>query len=141
MRAEVAQFYGDNGHEGVDPIILAKLMFLLFYDDVPSEREPLARLPERLDYLWFLGYSLEEVTPHHSVLSKARRHWGRTLQRHEPAARVALGQQIARGAEARRDRRRRPWLMEGSFGRAANEHGFKRARWRRPWRQEIQDWR
>jgi hypothetical protein len=31
-------------------------------------------------------------------------------------------------------------LMEGSFGRAASEHGFKRARWRRLWRQEIQDW-
>jgi len=53
------------------------------------------------------------------------------LQRHE---------QAARGAEARRDRRRRQWLMEGSFGRAANEHGFKRSRWRRRWRQEIQDW-
>ena len=30
--------------------------------------------------------------------------------------------------------------MEGSFGRAANEHGFKRSRWRRLWRQQIQDW-
>ena len=79
VRAEVAQFYGANGNEGVDPIILAKLMFLLFFDDVPSERELLASLPERLDYLWFLGYSLEEVTPHHSVLSKARRRWGREV--------------------------------------------------------------
>ena len=66
---------------------------------------------------------------------------GRTLQRHAQAAQVALGKQMARGAEARRDRRRRQWLMEGSFGRAANEHGFKRSRWRRRWRQEIQDWR
>ena len=388
VRAEVAQFYGHNGNEGVDPIILAKLMFLLFFDDVPSERELLGCLPERLDYLWFLGYSLEEITPHHSVLSKARRRWGRevfqqifvrtvqqcveaglvegrkihvdsslidahaakdsvlksspelvaaykkivqaqetkldatvtpesyvavndthvsttdpdaalvsragqgsrpryhhhraiddahgvitavettpgsiaenhklldlvaqneahteknvtvvvgdskygtadnlaacvekniaphlgvladkqksqteradyydetrfrydaardtytcpagqplprrryharaktyeygagakvcaacplraqctnaktgrTLQRHAQAGRVALGKQIARGAEARRDRRRRQWLMEGSFGRAANEHGFKRSRWRRLWRQESQDW-
>ncbi len=65
---------------------------------------------------------------------------GRTLQRHEQAARVALGKQIARGAKARRDRRRRQWLMEDSFGRAANEHGFKHSRWRRLWRQEIQDW-
>ena len=56
MRAEVAHFYGDIGNEGVDPIILAKLMFLLFFDDVPSERELLASRPKRLDYLWFLGY-------------------------------------------------------------------------------------
>ena len=76
IRAEVAQFYGRNGNEGVDPVILAKLMFLLFFDDVPSERELMERLPERLDYLWFLGYNLDEPTPHHSVLSKARRRWG-----------------------------------------------------------------
>jgi len=29
--------------------------------------------------------------------------------------------------------------MEGSFADAANNHGFKRARWRRLWRQAIQD--
>ena len=30
--------------------------------------------------------------------------------------------------------------MEGSFAQAANEHGFKRSRWGRLWRQQIQDW-
>ena len=30
--------------------------------------------------------------------------------------------------------------MEGSFADAANHHGFKRARWRRLWRQRIQDY-
>lgn len=79
VRAEVARFYGRNGHEGVDPIILTKLMFLLFFDDVPSERELMERLPERLDYLWFLGYNLDETTPHHSVLSKARARWGQAV--------------------------------------------------------------
>jgi transposase len=81
VRAEVACCYGRNGHEGVDPIILVKLMFLLFFDDVPSERELMERLPERLDYLWFLGYNLDEATPHHSVLSKARRRWGQEVFR------------------------------------------------------------
>ncbi len=79
VRAEVAQFYGHNGNEGIDPVILVKLMFLLFFDDVPSERELMERLPERLDYLWFLGYSLDEATPHHSVLSKARCRWGQPV--------------------------------------------------------------
>jgi len=79
VRAEVARFYGQNGNQGVDPVILVKLMFLLFWDDVPSERELLERLPERLDYLWFLGYGLDEQTPNHSVLSKARRRWGREV--------------------------------------------------------------
>jgi transposase len=76
VRAEVARFYGENGNVGVDPVILLKLMFLLFYDDIPSERELMERLPERLDYLWFLGYGLEDDIPDHSVLSKARRRWG-----------------------------------------------------------------
>ena len=48
-----------------------KLMFLLFYDNVASERELMA-FPERLDYLWFLGYGLDDEIPDHSVLSKAR---------------------------------------------------------------------
>jgi hypothetical protein len=30
--------------------------------------------------------------------------------------------------------------MEGSFAQAANKHHFKRARWRRLWRQQVQDW-
>ena len=29
-------------------------------------------IPERLDWLWFLGYDLDDQVPNHSVLSKAR---------------------------------------------------------------------
>jgi hypothetical protein len=34
VRAEVARSYGHNGHESVDPVILLKMMFLLFWDNV-----------------------------------------------------------------------------------------------------------
>jgi transposase len=78
-RGEVAQFYGGNGNESVDPVILLKLMFLLFYDNVASERELMNVVPERLDYLWFLGYGLDDEIPNHSVLSKARRLWGQEV--------------------------------------------------------------
>ena len=54
-----------------------KLYFLLFYENVASERALMAQLPLRLDWLWFCGYDLDEPTPDHSVLSKARRRWGR----------------------------------------------------------------
>src|SRR3989441_1890983 len=77
IRDEVADCYGHNGHESVDPAILLKMMFLLFYDDIASERELVAISAERLDYLWFLGYGLDDKIPDHSVLSKARRRWGR----------------------------------------------------------------
>ncbi len=76
IRPEVAGFYGSNGHVSVDPVIIVKLMLLLFLDDVRSERELMRIVPLRLDYLWFLGYGLEDEIPNHSVLSKARRRWG-----------------------------------------------------------------
>ena len=79
VRTAVAHTYGANGHVSVDPVVLVKLMFLLFHENVRSERELVRRLPERLDWLWFLGYGLEEEAPNHSVLSKARARWGGEL--------------------------------------------------------------
>jgi len=76
VRAEVADCYGENGNVSVDPAVILKMMFLLFYDDVSSERELMRIIPERLDYLWFLGYELDDEVPNHSVLSKARGRWG-----------------------------------------------------------------
>jgi transposase len=77
VRREVAPLYGDNGHESVDPAVILKMLFLLFFDNVASERALMRIIPERLDYLWFLGYELDSVIPDHSVLSKARARWGR----------------------------------------------------------------
>ena len=34
---------------------------------------------ERLDYLWFLDYGLDDEVPNHSVLSKARARWGKEV--------------------------------------------------------------
>jgi transposase len=76
VRQEVAHTYGQNGQVSVDPEVIVKMMFLLFYDNVSSERQLMRIIPERLDYLWFLGYGLDEEVPDHSVLSKARARWG-----------------------------------------------------------------
>jgi transposase len=78
-RTAVARCYGENGNVSVDPAVLLKLMFLLFSENVRSERELMRRLPERLDWLWFLGYGLDDDIPNHSVLSKARKRWGGEL--------------------------------------------------------------
>ena len=40
-----------------------------------------ARLPERLDWLWFLGFDLDTKISGHNVLSKARKRWGVDLFR------------------------------------------------------------
>ena len=79
VRPAVAGAYGTNGHVSLDPVVLVKLMLLLFSENVRSERELMRRLPERLDWLWFLGFGLEDEVPHHSVLSKARARWGAQL--------------------------------------------------------------
>ncbi len=76
IRSQVTDLYGCCGHASVDPVVLLKLMFLLFYENVKSERRLMAQLPMRLDWLWFCGYDIDDPTPDHSVLSKARRRWG-----------------------------------------------------------------
>ncbi len=79
VREEVAHCYGRNGNESVAPEVILKMMFLLFFDDIKSERELMDIIGERLDYLWFLDYGLEEKVPDHSVLSKARARWGKEV--------------------------------------------------------------
>ena len=76
VRERVAGFYGKDGHESEDPIVIMKLMLLLFLDNVSSERELMRIVGERLDYLWFLEFDLDDEIPNHSVLSKARKRWG-----------------------------------------------------------------
>lgn len=76
IRSQVADSYGPNGNQSVDPAVILKLMFLLFYENIKSERALMRQLPLRLDWLWFCDYDLDEDTPDHSVLSKARRRWG-----------------------------------------------------------------
>jgi transposase len=76
VRDRVAGFYGTDGHQSEDPIVVMKLMLLLFLDDVRSERELMKIVSERLDYLWFLEFDIDEEIPNHSVLSKARKRWG-----------------------------------------------------------------
>ena len=74
--AEVKDSYGVNGNVSVPPPVILKMMLLLILYNVRSERELISTIPERLDWLWFLGYDLDDEIPNHSVLSKARARWG-----------------------------------------------------------------
>ncbi len=73
---EVKESYGMKGNVSVPPPVILKLMLLLILYNVRSERELMTTIPERLDWLWFLGYDLDDEIPNHSVLSKARSRWG-----------------------------------------------------------------
>jgi transposase len=55
---EVKDSYGTNGHVSTPPPVILKLMLLLVMYNVRSERELMITVPERLDWLLFLGYDL-----------------------------------------------------------------------------------
>jgi len=48
---EVKGHYGANGNVSVPPPVILKLMLLLIYYNVRSERELMDTLPERIDWL------------------------------------------------------------------------------------------
>jgi len=79
---EVAPTYGVNGNVSIPPPVILKLMLLLVFYNVRSERELMATLPERLDWLWFIDFDLDDQIPDHSVLSKARSRWGTAAFQH-----------------------------------------------------------
>ena len=55
---EVADTYGTSGNVSVPPPVILKLMLLLVLYNVRSERELMETIPERLDWLWFLDYTI-----------------------------------------------------------------------------------
>jgi transposase len=73
---ELKDSYGEKGNVSVPPPVILKMMLLLILYNVRSERELMLTIPERLDWLYFLGYDLDSEIPNHSVLSKARARWG-----------------------------------------------------------------
>src|SRR6516162_1182122 len=79
VRGQVAHSYGRRGNKSVPPEVILRMMLLLFLDDIKSERELMRIIPERLDYMWFLGYGLDDEIPDHSVSSKARKRWGKEV--------------------------------------------------------------
>ena len=60
---EVKDTYGENGNVSVPPPIILKMMLLLILYNARSERELMLTIPERMDWMWFLGYDLEDEIP------------------------------------------------------------------------------
>ena len=58
---------------------LFKMALLGYLYGLASERRLAQEVELNLAYRWFLGYDLDEATPNHSVLSKARRRFGKKV--------------------------------------------------------------
>lgn len=71
--------------------------------------------------------------------TRAKHNWSLFPLNYSHQGLLDVARKQAKSPEAYRDRRRRKHLAEGSFADAANNYHFKRSRWRRLWRQQIQD--
>jgi len=81
VRRLTARFYSHTGQPGIDPVVLFKMALLGYLYGITSERRLAEAIQLNLAFMWFIGYDIDERTPDHSVLSKARQRFGVTTYR------------------------------------------------------------
>lgn len=64
----------DNGRQSIDPVVLFKMVLIQHLYGLPSLRRTAAEVSANCCYRWFLGYGLQEETPHFSTVSYNFRH-------------------------------------------------------------------
>jgi len=64
----------DNGRQSIDPVVLFKMVLIQHLYGLPSLRRTASEVSFNAAYRWFLGYSLQEETPHFSTVSYNFRH-------------------------------------------------------------------
>ena len=64
----------DNGRPSIDPVVLFKMVLIQHLYGLPSLRRIAEEIRGSIYYRWFLGYSLQEETPHFSTVSYNFRH-------------------------------------------------------------------
>ncbi|MBL7132369.1 MAG: IS1182 family transposase [Candidatus Omnitrophica bacterium] len=72
-------YYSHTGQPGIDPVVLLKMMLIGYLYNITSERKLAQELRVNLAFMYFLGYDIDEETPNHSILSKARRRFGNKI--------------------------------------------------------------
>lgn len=77
IRLLTASFYSHTGQPSVDPVVLFKMMLLGYLYGITSERKLAEECSLNMAFMWYLGYDLDEKTPDHSVISKARSRYGK----------------------------------------------------------------
>ena len=73
IRKKVAHTCGYNGNVSLNPEAILKMLFLLFFDNIRSERKRMRPVPGRLHYMWFLAHGLDDQLPDHTVRQKSVR--------------------------------------------------------------------
>lgn len=68
------QYCKDNGRPGVDPVVLFKMVLLQHIYGIPSLRKTAEEVRANVFFRWFLGYMMNEKTPHFSTISHNFKH-------------------------------------------------------------------
>jgi transposase len=79
VRELTAPYYSHTGQPSVDPVVLFKMMLMGYLYGITSERRLAEEISLNMAYMWYLGYDLDEATPNHSVISKARARYGKEV--------------------------------------------------------------
>lgn len=79
VRELVADKYSHTGQRSIDPEVLFKMMLIGYFYGITSERRLAEDISLNMAYMWYIGYDLDEPTPHHSVISKARTRYGKEV--------------------------------------------------------------
>lgn len=64
----------DNGRPSIDPVVLFKMTLIQHIFGIPSLRKTAEEVRANMYYRWFLGYLINEETPHFSTLSYNFKH-------------------------------------------------------------------
>ncbi len=64
----------DNGRPSIDSVVLFKMVLIQHLYGLPSLRRTAEEVRANIYYRWFLGYRLQEETPHFSTISYNFKH-------------------------------------------------------------------
>lgn len=79
VRPLVRKYYSHTGQPSVDPVVLFKMMIMGYLYGITSERRLAEECSLNMAFMWYLGYDLDEPTPNHSVISRARTRYGKEV--------------------------------------------------------------
>lgn len=66
----------NNGRPSIDPVVFFKMQIIAYLYGIRSDRQLCEDIQYNLAYRWYLGYPLDEATPDHSTLTRARDRFG-----------------------------------------------------------------
>ncbi len=74
---EVKDLYSDTGRGSIDPTRMFKMLFIMFFYNIPSERELVDQVQVNVLYRYFCDINLDESIPDHSSFTVFRQRLGK----------------------------------------------------------------